>query len=429
MHTEEEYRDSHGKDRPFDPSKVPTSPALWALVDEVDGLVTRQEARLRRRKPATQAIYRDSLSALVADLVHRQTQAPDAWITVEMSKQALGTKTRRAPFMTEALPALVRLMESAGVLELDLGYRSQFGRVRTRVRASSALVGRMEELGLGFEDVGQNPALLADPIELKGEPNRERRGRGSDAPRLPLPDTEQVRLLRAEMTAINEWIVSASLAWEEDEAGVEKPVDPGRRFLKRVFNEGRFDRGGRLYGGFWQQPNPDRRLRCLRINGERVVSIDFAAMGVRLAYADVGATPPEGDLYAHRWFPRAGVKLVLNAVLSASAPFRRMPDGARPFFRRRTSVDDVVAELERMHPAISPLFFKGNATKLMHLESQIAVRALLALRERGVVALPVHDCLLVSRGDLEVAKGELRRASLEVVGVDIPVSVTTSPDA
>lgn len=418
MHTEEGYRDSQVRDRPFDPSKVPASPELWALVEEVDGMVTREEARVRRRKPAAQAIYRDSISALVADLVHRQTDKPDAWLTIEMSKKALGTKTRRAPFMTESLPALVRHMEAAGALELDLGYRNQFGSVRTRVRASSGLVGRMGDLGLGFEDVGRNPALLGDPIVLKGEKS------DSDAPRLSLPDTEQVRLFRAEMTAINEWIASASLGWEEDES--EVPVDPGKRFLRRVFNQARFDRGGRLYGGFWQAPSSDRRLRCLRINSERVASVDFASMAVQLAYADVGATPPEGDLYAHPWYPRAGVKLVLNAALSASAPFRRMPDGARQYFRRRTSVGDVVAELERRHPAIRSMFFSSSATKLMHLESQITVRALIALKDRGVVALPLHDSLMVPRTALQAAKEELGKASLEVVGVDIPVSVSIS---
>src|SRR5690606_6828651 len=122
MHTEEEYRDSQVKDRPFDPAKVPASPAMWAFVDEVDDLLAQAEARVRRRKPAAQTIYRQALSALLADLVHRQIAAPDAWVTVELSKKNLSPATRRAPFMTEAFISLVKLMEAAGVIELDLGF-------------------------------------------------------------------------------------------------------------------------------------------------------------------------------------------------------------------------------------------------------------------------------------------------------------------
>ena len=413
MHTEEEYTDSHEGFRPFDPSKVPASPELRGLIAEAEELAGYQETRARRRRPADQRVYRDGLSALVSDLVHCYLESPGTWVTVEFSKQDLRAQTRRAPFMTEAFPSLVRCLAEAGVAEVAVGYRTQFGNVRTKVRAAELLVRRIDALGLGYSDIGRNIALQGDPLVL-------RVGSGSAKRTVPLPEDDRVPRLRAEMLEINAWLAEAPITWEGEE-----DVDTGCRFLYRIFNQGSLERGGRLYFGFWQDLGSEDRLAYLRIGGSPVVSLDFAQMAVHLAYARVGVTPPDGDLYAHPWFPREGVKRMLTAMLAASAPFRRMPHGCRRYFRQRVSVDDVVSELARRHYPLAPLFFKDNSLDLMNLESQIMVKALLSLKARGVVALPVHDCVLVAEGALQAAREELGRASREVVGMDIPVVVST----
>lgn len=40
------------------------------------------------------------------------------------------------------------------------------------------------------------------------------------------------------------------------------------------------------------------KRKGIRINGEGVADLDFASMFTRLGYAEVGAAPPAGDLYA-----------------------------------------------------------------------------------------------------------------------------------
>ena len=52
---------------------------------------------------------------------------------------------------------------------------------------------------------------------------------------------------------------------------------------KRQFNE-TFERGGRFYGGFWQQVGKDHR-KHIRLNGERVIEIDFSGWNIQLLYA------------------------------------------------------------------------------------------------------------------------------------------------
>jgi hypothetical protein len=87
----------------------------------------------------------------------------------------------------------------------------------------------------------------------------------------------------------------------------------------------RFDQGGRLYGGFWQNLKTERR-RNIRINGEPVAVLDYGSMFTRLAYAEVGAVPPEGDLYVIPGLEgyRSGVKLAMRVRPCSSKPIGRV---------------------------------------------------------------------------------------------------------
>ena len=89
--------------------------------------------------------------------------------------------------------------------------------------------------------------------------------------------------------------------------------------MLRPGQDQRFDQSGRLYGGFWQNLKTARR-RHIRINGEPVTALDYGSMFTRLAYAELGATPPAGDLYAIPGLEayRSGVKRAMNCF-----PLRR----------------------------------------------------------------------------------------------------------
>jgi len=63
----------------------------------------------------------------------------------------------------------------------------------------------------------------------------------------------------------------------------------------------------------------------------------------------------------------------------------------------------------------------------MNLESQIIIGAMLRLQDRGVVALPIHDGILVADHRMEVAKRALEEASKDVLGQQLRVEVEGSP--
>jgi hypothetical protein len=81
-------------------------------------------------------------------------------------------------------------------------------------------------------------------------------------------------------------------------------------------------------------------------------------------------------------------------------------------------------------PGLEPYLGDGRAQRgepvgfrLMFTESQILLAALARLMAQGVVALPLHDAVLVRRDHAEIARRELEAVALGVCGVAIPANV------
>lgn len=392
---------------------------MRGLVTEIQALIGASETRIRRRRADAQALHEAALEALVCDVIHRALQDPDGRLAVEMSKSELSLRRRRAPFLTKAFPGLVRSIAATEkpVVEFSVGHKSALGGARSTIKAGAWLLQRMDSLELTFSDIGRRAELLGDPLLLRSEKVR------GEAAQIPIPDSDQARVLRAQMIELNHWLAQADLRWAECE--VSMGVDLGQRFLRRIFNDGSLDKGGRMFFGFWQGLSKVDRLAYLRIDGQPVASLDFAQMSVRLAYGQVGVLPPEGDLYQVYGVggSRDGVKQVMNALFASKRIPTRFPQGTRALFPRGVKIHHVIDAISRRHPALVALFGSGQALTHQFLESTIIIRSLLRLKELGVVALPVHDCILVEKPDVIIAKEVLETMFWEVSGVKGKVEV------
>jgi hypothetical protein len=200
----------------------------------------------------------------------------------------------------------------------------------------------------------------------------------------------------------------------------EEEVTSDDRFLRRIFNNGSLEAGGRIYGGFWQGITKEERLSEIRIQGEPVVALDFGQMAPRIAYGLIGASPPHDDLYRCPPFQayRDGVKAVLNALLSSDGWPKRFPMGTRAKFSRNATITDVVKAISDRHPALVPLFATQVCYRIFFVESEILVATLLRLMDLGVVALPIHDCILVGVSKGSLARQVMLETFVQHTGVD-----------
>lgn len=237
----------------------------------------------------------------------------------------------------------------------------------------------------------------------------------------------QYEALQADMRAINKVMVIHPLRSPEDEEWAGG---------KRIFNDGRLDKGGRIYGG-WQNKKAADRLH-FTIDGEAVCEIDVKGSFVSLANVLFGESEIDlgSDPYQRIEFVRSGpphmrsfAKELVSALLSSSPKKNRLPKGKKkdgngkpiPLQKEYNLPKKVPAKFYYNQIIEAFPFIKNmdrEAGTLMFVESSIIVKALLSLAQRKtpIVAYPVHDCLICKRSDeAEVIKA-LQEAFIEEIG-------------
>lgn len=419
------------KDLWFDPQRIPKTPAARAVVadvlHQVQSYEDHRKVRQRRRKDRDQQTFEATVSAVVCDLIYKHLLDPGRPLVVTRSNRKLGRRSRyRALTYHKAFPAILDALSSPemGFVEQTLGsqqesgYAAYFGdsngqrakRKATTMRPGKRLTRRIIEHQLTWEDFGIS--IQQESIILK----RTKEDLWDEGRKIEYTDTPTTCRYREQMAVINGWLLEADIEFDEVLGDVKQAVDVQDRFLRRVFTLERFDCGGRLFGSFWQRLSKRQRLDGMRIGGEDVISLDYSQMMPRILYGLAGHEPPAADAYTIPGFERdrSGVKQVFNAMVFADKPLTRMPQGVRKSFavpaRQRNAEDekynasiesvrvrDVVNGIMEAHPLIKDQFFRCLGHEAQFIESQILVDLLLQLRDAGVVALPVHDAVVVPR--------------------------------
>jgi hypothetical protein len=396
------------QDRHFDPYRRPRTDKAKGLVadvlNQVQNMEKHHELLKRKRKPAEQAVFEQRVTAVISDVTHRwiTEKGGDACIAVPYSNRELSKAGRyRSPVLKQKLRDVIQNLASPAMLflEFQLGYFYPFGINRqSTIKVGRRLIPKILALQLSPNDFTSD--LAQEVIILK----RSKEGYYDTGEWIGYEDTDVTRRYREEMRKINEWLTSADIHVLPEFAALYK-LDDYNRILRRHFNNNSFELGGRLFGGFWQSMKKHLRPKCIRINGEPIVTLDYSQMNPRLLYAKADLTPPEGDLYAipgwSHW--RAGLKKVFSTMLNVDKPLERFPLETKELFHNKAKIKDIVNAIVEFHRPVSHYFFTHVGLELMFRESQILVDILLKLQEMDVVALPIHDAVVVAQSDADKA--------------------------
>jgi hypothetical protein len=281
---------------------------------------------------------------------------------------------------------------------------------RTVIMPGPRLVSRIRDFDLS--DIGYSHS--GETIELRAVKERD------DTPGklLEYVDTATTTRYRADLREINEWIAGADIAFDEFVAP-DKIIDTNNRRLRRIFNNGSFEQGGRLFGGFWQSLGKEKRAGGLIIEDEAITTLDFGQMTPRILYGMARVEPSAGDLYSVPGLEhyRDGVKKVLNAALFADKPLTRKPRETAKLLPN-WPFEDIRAMIAAAHPVLAAQFGTGIGHRAQFIESQVLIRVLLELKARGVVALPVHDAIMVKESEADLADETMRQVFKEIAGVE-----------
>jgi hypothetical protein len=387
------------------------------VLKQVGNYERHKGLRERGRRASSQETFEAIVTAVVCDLTYRYLANRAHGVAITRSKTRLGKRWRyKPPVETEALPKVLDYLASR---ELDfivqkVGEGVPGAAKSTTIKPGPCLIRRIREFDVG--DVARVNG--GETVELRAEKLRD------DVPGelLDYQDDETTERYRSELRQINEWLAKADIEFDEL-AAHDKIVDSKDRWLRRIFNNGSFHEGGRLYGGFWQSLTKRERAEGIIIDDEAVTALDYGQMTPRILYGMVGAKPSCDDLYQVPGLEncRDGVKKVLNAVLFSDKALSRKPKGTRALLPK-DDFRSILTRIEAFHLPIAPLFGTAVGLQAQFTESQILVKVLLDLAGKGVVALPIHDAIVVKQSAAQEAEDVMKTIFREMTGVDGLVS-------
>ena len=406
----------HPKDLMFNPWRTVKSKELQDLsagiISELLDALTKGSRPPRRDLVLN---VTDIVPSILANLLVLLKDRPQGSRLVVPMRKSKATRYDRRGF--HKFPAIVTVMIEAGyIIKHDAIYKIK----RTTIEPTAklkALLMRPEVSLAHVESVAGE-----ETIQLATRPDeRWLYGRKQPNEHLDYVDSSLSYNLRKEMTEVNSFLNNFSIILEGQP---QVPTQLIRLFLIRSKTDPQnFNLHGRLYGGFWINLKATKR-HLIRIDGEPVVDLDFESMFPRLAYHHAGKEAPQGDLYAISGLEahRDGVKAGLSALLSRSSDMVRLPPKTKSLLPEGWTASKFTEAIALHHPHLVSLFGKDLGLDFMFTESQILLAAMDELRRQGIPALPMHDGMMVPVSKSDLAIEAMRKASMQTIGHELPVS-------
>lgn len=415
------------RDRFFNPWRIAAGDNLKAVVNEAVGMVTNYEGffeqRKRSRKPADKKVFEEIIEAVICDMMVAHLSGDKRGSAVSLSHQVLGRRSRYRPnVFSKSLPAILERMAAPEMafIVIQKGFKQNFGNrgQRTLIWPGERIGWRIDEHHIELDDITSQKA--EETIVLKGH----KQGFWDEGIYEEYDDIPTTTRMRNELAEVNDWLTEASITLDRPSLIVDRDIQLNDRRLRRIFTRSSFENGGRLFGGFWQPMAKQERLQAIKINGEPVVGLDFGQTAPRIIYGLAKAKPKQDDLYdiegMHPNY-RAGIKLLLNAMLFSEMPLKRKPQGSKDLLPK-WPIDQLVGSIVQSHTPIAQYFHTGIGHQVQFIESEIMMLVLLDLMSKGVVCLPIHDGVIIPQSAHELARQVMEDKSEEVCGIRIPVS-------
>ena len=417
---------------------------LKQLVREIFQIVESRERRRRARRPDDERNHRRMVEGVVCNLAYAiLNPSPTGRLAVNTRNGAMGKTRYDNRAFGKTYRTLLELLANEGLLERQIS-----GAIRgevSSIRPTGRFAGLLRPTDINFADFARDPVQEVIILSRVTRTYSDETHRWTKRKKIiDYVDTAATNGYRSGVHELNAFLDRCDIMFVDD--SLEPLVDPHSRTLTRRFTvfdneEPRFDRVGRLFGGFWMSLKRERRKQ-IRINGEAVVDLDYASMFTRLAYADLWLPAPNGDLYAIPGLEghRDGVKLAMNCFLFDETPNRKTwpqdmgfsfetgddaPEDETPKGKLPDgwTVSKTRKAILAAHPALARAWGRGLGFRLMWQESEILLAVLRELMDQYIPALGLHDGLLVPASRTDAALEAMRAASKRVVGVELPCSV------
>jgi hypothetical protein len=391
------------------------------------------------------------LKHLILDLYARFKESIDGWIYYSRDPDSYNISERynRLGIAYRPLIGVIDRLLMYGMLEQKKGfYDEETGRLfQTRIRPTQDLIAYFENIPTSeIKETYLNDAA----IRLRTKLIKDIKGKKVTINRLiPYSDNPYTDSINLQVKFYNNAIkdckinlhIPTNIDFDRNEIEpTEIRINLNQKSIHRVFNDS-FDRGGRFYGGWWQ--NVPKKLRdYILINDEPTIELDFKGFHIALLYAlegiDYYADDPDKDPYKVEGFDRDTVKLLLQTILNS-----KNKNLAKKGFRQsryesylpqipNEELNILIDSFETMHAPIADYFYKEQGLYLQNLDARIAEHVIHDCMESGVidlseenmterskfVVLPIHDSFRVQVKYVDLLK-RIMIDSLELAGREL----------
>lgn len=411
-------------------------PAIAIVVSHLEAREERFGMRTRKRKAVDRMKFHLAVEVLLSNFMVAYAQSPGTLLSIPLANGVLrgNARYRHVAFGKHFRDVIQLLEERPPLIQIvtrGFNVRSFQRREVTTIRPTAGLLKAFPPIVTGT----RGSFTQIDPPETIILKN-------GDGDLIDYDETEESRRWRDEMQTINTYLRKASFSVTTNDVLLDDGgyvIRPHARTLRRIFSNGDWNQGGRLWDGFWETMKREERPHAIRINGEPIATVDFSQFNLRLAYTLAGQKSPHGDLYdvtgndatSPDWpVLREGRKKLTNALINFNKPLRQWPgkiaeDRAEiaAHFPKGTTARKAIDDIKTKHHAIVYYFENARGHGFMRIESDILVATLLSLMKRGITALPLHDAVLVAERHAMTAKATMEREAKRRIGKAIPADI------
>lgn len=241
------------------------------------------------------------------------------------------------------------------------------------------------------------------------------------------PKPEKIERVEAELRAYNDYLACNKVVLNETELDCS---------LRAKYNRGSYDLGGRMYTTKEGHQRKKTERKQITINGNATIEIDFSCYHTNMLY-NLQGLPLEGDAYDFA-DDRQKAKRVLNTCLDAKnetkakcsiASYLRYGDnykGEKKYEEIKVFIpeaEELMRKAEIRHAGIKGRFYTDNALSLQNLDAEIMLTIIDDLRRNKILALPVHDSIIVEKKNLAKAKKTMEKVYKKRMGFDCRIKV------
>ena len=206
------------------------------------------------------------------------------------------------------------------------------------------------------------------------------------------------------------------------------------KFVRRIFNNERWDHGGRFYGGWWQRI-PEKWREQIRIWNSPIQERDYKGLHISLLYKIEHETMV-GDPYVlddyentdeMRSFLKKALLSAINAknigeavkVLNMEINFDLDTYG----WIRDEKIDlkKLIIALRDKHPKIKDHFFNAKGIELQNIDAIMAQNIIDKFTSEGIPVLCIHDSFIIRADKAEALEKQMTIAfneAMDQMGLD-----------